>query len=138
MVNIIHSIRDGLAKTRKNLSDRIGSLVLGEKIDESFLEELEEALIASDVGMKTASLVLADLNERFKRNELSSPVQVRARPKQGLFKILPARPAPLSLPRAPTVIPVVGANVYLGIDAILPSAMPVRATCGSTAGAKAR
>ena len=58
MLNIIHSIRDGLAKTRKNLEDRIGSLVLGEKIDESFLEELEEALIASDVGTKTASLVL--------------------------------------------------------------------------------
>jgi len=110
MVNIIHSIRDGLAKTRKNLSDRIGSLVLGEKIDESFLEELEEALIASDVGMKTASLVLADLNERFKRNELSSPVQVRERLKQVLFEILAERPASLSLTGAPTVILVVGVN----------------------------
>lgn len=110
MLNIIHSIRDGLEKTRKNLGDRIGSLVLGEKIDESFLEELEEALIASDVGSKTASLVLADLKERFKRNELSTPVQVRERLKQVLFEILAERPASLSLTGAPSVILVVGVN----------------------------
>jgi len=110
MMNIIHSIRDGLAKTRKNLGDRIGSLVLGEKIEESFLDELEEALIASDVGMKTASLVLTDLKERFKRNELSSPVQVRERLKQVLFEILAERPASLSLTGAPSVILVVGVN----------------------------
>jgi fused signal recognition particle receptor len=109
-MNIIHSIRDGLAKTRKNLGDRIGSLVLGEKIEESFLDELEEALIASDVGMKTASLVLADLKERFKRNELSSPVQVREHLKQVLFEILAERPASLSLTGAPSVILVVGVN----------------------------
>ena len=110
MLNIIHSIRDGLAKTRKNLEDRIGSLVLGEKIDESFLEELEEALIASDVGTKTASLVLADLKERFKRNELSSPSQVRERLKQVLFEILADRSVALSLSAAPSVILVVGVN----------------------------
>ena len=110
MLNVIHSIRDGLAKTRKNLGDRIGSLVLGEKIEASFLDELEEALIASDVGMRTASLVLADLKERFKRNELSSPVQVRERLKQVLFEILAERPASLSLTGAPSVILVVGVN----------------------------
>ena len=110
MLNIIHSIRDGLAKTRKNLGDRIGSLVLGEKIEGSFLDELEEALIASDVGMKTASLVLTDLKERSKRNELSSPVQVRERLKQVLFEILAERPASLSLTGAPSVILVVGVN----------------------------
>ncbi len=110
MLNIIHSIRDGLEKTRKNLSDRIGTLVLGEKIDDAFLDELEEALIASDVGMKTASLVLADLKERFKRNELSSTDQVRERLKQVLFEILAERPAALSLTGAPSVILVVGVN----------------------------
>lgn len=110
MLNIIHSIRDGLAKTRKNISDRIGSLVLGEKIDEAFLEELEEALIASDVGTQTAALVLADLKERFKRNELSSPDQVRERLKQILVEILAARPAAISFQSAPSVVLVIGVN----------------------------
>jgi len=110
MLNVIHTLREGLAKTRKNISDRIGSLVLGEKIDESFLGELEEALIASDVGTQTAALVLADLNERFKRNELSSAGQVRDRLKQVLFEIVSRCPAALSLTGTPSVILVVGVN----------------------------
>lgn len=110
MLNIIHSIRDGLAKTRKNISDRIGSLVLGEKIDEAFLDELEEALIASDVGTQTAALVLADLKERFKRDELSSHEQVRDRLKQLLVEILAAQPAALSFQSAPSVVLIIGVN----------------------------
>jgi fused signal recognition particle receptor len=110
MLNIIHSLREGLEKTRKNISDKIGNLVLGEKIDESFLDELEEALIASDVGTQTASLVLDDLQERFKRNELSTPGQVRERLKNVLFEILASRPSSLSLAGTPSVILVIGVN----------------------------
>jgi fused signal recognition particle receptor len=110
MVNIIHSIRDGLAKTRKNISDKLGAIVLGEKIDETFLEELEEALIASDVGTQTASLVLQDLKERFKRNELSSPDQVRERLKQILFEIVASQKTSLSLAASLSVVLVIGVN----------------------------
>jgi len=110
MLNVIHSLREGLAKTRKNISDRIGSLILGEKIDESFLDELEEALIASDVGTQTAALVLADLKERFRRNELSSPEQVRERLKQVLFETVSRGPLSLSLTGALSVILMVGVN----------------------------
>jgi fused signal recognition particle receptor len=110
MLKVIHSLREGLAKTRKNISDKIGSLVLGEKIDESFLYELEDALIASDVGTQTAALVLADLKERFKRNELSSPELVRERLKQVLYEIVSSRPVSLSLTGPLSVILVVGVN----------------------------
>jgi len=110
MLNVIHSLREGLAKTRKNISDRIGSIILGEKIDESFLDELEEALIASDVGTQTTALVLADLKERFKRNELSSPEQVRERLKQVLFEIVSRGPVTLSLTGTLSVILMVGVN----------------------------
>ena len=110
MLNVIHSLREGLSKTRKNISDRIGNLALGEKIDESCLDELEEALIASDVGTQTATLVLADLKERFKRNELSSPGQVRERLKDVLFEVLSGRPTSLFLTGIPSVILMVGVN----------------------------
>ncbi|NTW57795.1 MAG: signal recognition particle-docking protein FtsY [Nitrospirae bacterium] len=110
MLNVIHSLREGLAKTRKNISDRIGSLILGEKIDESFLDELEEALIASDVGTQTTAMVLDDLKERFKRNELSSPEQVRERLKQVLFEIVSRGPVSLSLTGTLSVILIVGVN----------------------------
>ncbi|MGE5174043.1 MAG: signal recognition particle-docking protein FtsY [Betaproteobacteria bacterium] len=110
MFGVLRSLSDGLAKTRKNLADKIGKLILGEKIDEAFLDELEEALIASDVGVETTSFVLKDLNERFKRNELSAPAQVKERLKQMLLETLSAKPSIFSLDVAPAVVLVVGVN----------------------------
>jgi fused signal recognition particle receptor len=109
-LGVFRSLSDGLAKTRKNLSDKIGSLVLGEKIDEDFLDELEEALIASDVGMETASVVLKDLKEKFKRHELSTAGQVKERLKKLLYEIVAANSAGFSLDAAPAVLLVVGVN----------------------------
>ena len=110
MLGVLRSLSDGLAKTRKSFADKVGSLILGEKIDEAFLDELEEALIASDVGVETASLVLKDLKERFKRNELSSPAQVKDRLRQILLEILSARSSVFSLTAVPAVVLVVGVN----------------------------
>jgi len=110
MFGVLRSLSEGLAKTRKNLTDKIGTLVLGEKIDETFLDELEEALIASDIGVGTASFVLKDLKERFKRKELSSPAQVHDRLKQILIEILAGLSSQLSIAGSPAVILVVGVN----------------------------
>jgi len=110
MLGVFRSLSDGLAKTRKNLADRIGSLVLGEKIEEGFLDELEEALISADVGVETATFVLKDLKERFKRMELSTPAGVRERLKELLYAILAGRAAKLDLIAVPSVVLVVGVN----------------------------
>jgi fused signal recognition particle receptor len=110
MFGVLRSMRDGLAKTRKNLGDKLGALVLGEKIDESFLDELEEALIVSDVGFETASLVLKDLKDRFKRKELSTAEQVKDRLKHILVEIVSSPASAFSLDAAPAVVLVVGVN----------------------------
>jgi fused signal recognition particle receptor len=103
-------VSDGLARTRKGFSDTIGTLVLGEKVDSLFLDELEEALVAADTGVQTASMVLADLTERFKRNELSTPAQVRVRLKQVLVEILSSTSTPFSVTSSPSTVLVVGVN----------------------------
>jgi fused signal recognition particle receptor len=110
MLNVIRSIRDGLAKTRKTISGTVGTLLLGEKIDESFLGDLEAALLSSDIGTQTTRLVLSDLQERFKRKELSSTDQVKSRLKQLLFEILAANPSKFKITSTPFVILVVGVN----------------------------
>jgi fused signal recognition particle receptor len=110
MFGVLRSLSDGLAKTRKGFADSIGSLILGEKINDAFLDELEEALIASDIGVETTSLVLKDLHERFKRKELSTPAQVKERLKQILFEILESRSSAFSLTTSPSVVLVVGVN----------------------------
>ncbi len=110
MLGVFRSLSDGLAKTRKSLTDKIGAVILGEKIDEAFLDELEEALIVSDVGHATASLVLKDLKERFKRKELATPGQVKERLKQLLYDVLAGRSTGLALDAHPAVVLVVGVN----------------------------
>lgn len=110
MLSVMRSLSDGLAKTRKSFVEKISVLVLGEKIDESCLEELEEALIASDVGTQTTAVVLADLKERFKRNELSTSGQVKERLRQVLFEILSARSSGFSMTYPLSTVLVVGVN----------------------------
>ena len=110
MLGVFRSLKDGLAKTRKSFTEKIGSLVLGEKIDEGFLDELEEALIASDVGTETTLFVLKDLKERFKRKELSTPEQIKERLKQLLLEILSTCSSSFTLTASPSVVLIVGVN----------------------------
>jgi fused signal recognition particle receptor len=110
MFSVLRTVSDGLARTRKSFSDTLGTLVLGGKVDSLFLDELEEALVAADTGVQTASMVLADLTERFKRNELSTPAQVRVRLKQVLAEILSSTSTPFSVTSLPYSVLVVGVN----------------------------
>jgi len=110
MLGVFKSLSEGLAKTRKNIADKLGTLILGQKIDEAFLEELEEALIASDVGTETSAFVLKDLHERFKRQELSTPDQIRARLKHLLLEILSAGASKFTVAAQPSVVLVIGVN----------------------------
>ncbi len=110
MLGVLHTLSDGLAKTRKSFTDKLGSLILGQKIDDEFLEGLEETLIASDMGVQTVSAVLKDLHERFKRNELSTADQVRLRLKRVLLDILAPNSVPLAVTSKPFTVLAVGVN----------------------------
>ena len=64
----------GLKKTREGMTGRIED-VLGayEEITEDLYEDLEEALIMGDVGMKTAVDIVEELRKRVNRNEVRNP-----------------------------------------------------------------
>ncbi len=66
-------LRSGLAKTREQFTSGLGNLLLGEKeIDDSVLEELEMALLTTDVGIETTTAIMADLTGRASRRELAN------------------------------------------------------------------
>ena len=64
----------GLKKTREGMTGRIED-VLGayEEITDDLYEDLEEALIMGDVGMKTAVDIVEELRKRVNRNEIRNP-----------------------------------------------------------------
>ena len=63
----------GLAKTRTQLAQGVGNLLLGEReIDESVLEDLETALLLADVGVDTTQAIMEELAGRVRRQELNN------------------------------------------------------------------
>ena len=80
------------------------------KVDESLLEELEEALIMSDVGMDTALDIISRLRERIKKEKREDEEQVKQALREEIEKILEVEGKELNLKTKPSVILVVGVN----------------------------
>ncbi|GGY53505.1 hypothetical protein GCM10011297_27930 [Bacterioplanes sanyensis] len=65
-------IREGLSKTRSNLTEGLADLLIGKKeIDDDLLEELETQLIMADVGVEATTQIMDGLTRRVSRKELS-------------------------------------------------------------------
>ena len=106
-------LKSGLSKTRGQLAEGVGNLLLGEKeIDAHVLEDLETALLVTDVGVETTREVMDELSKRVGRRELNNTVALH----QALAALLKTRLAPLEQPlsigpdRKPFVILFVGVN----------------------------
>lgn len=82
-------LTQGLKKTRDGLVGRIDALVLGRKeIDAATLEELEEILITSDMGVKTTVELVRTLEQRLSRNELKDGAALRTALKDEILERL--------------------------------------------------
>ena len=106
-------LKSGLSKTRGQLAEGVGNLLLGAKeIDDAVLEELETALLLTDVGMETTRDIMAELTRRVKRRELNDTRALHG----ALTDLLKEQLAPLSRPlqippdTRPFVILMVGVN----------------------------
>ena len=104
-------LKDGLAKTRSNFTDRIQELVgLSAKIDEDFLEELEMILVSADVGVKTTEKLIEAVRKAAKTKEIESTEEVMPFLKKYLAEMLTDCGQRTRSGAKPTVILVVGVN----------------------------
>lgn len=110
---IFARLKKSLSKTRHQLGDGIGRLLLGKKeISAELLEELETLLVSADLGMETTQQVLKQLADSLQRNSLSDGNTVYEALKQLLQDLL-GEPEALSFAssaQAPFVILMVGVN----------------------------
>lgn len=106
-------LKGSLTRTRGQLAEGVGNLLLGAKeIDDAVLEELETALLLTDVGMDATHDIMAELTRRVKRRELND-TQALHGALSGLLKdLLAPLSRPLEIPAAerPFVILMVGVN----------------------------
>lgn len=106
-------IKQGLSRTRGQLVESVGNLVLGKKvIDEDLLEELETELITADLGIETTTEIIDELTKSVKRKELTDGDALFAALKAKLYDILVPVEQPLVVDetKEPFVILVVGVN----------------------------
>jgi fused signal recognition particle receptor len=106
-------LQERLAKTRDSLVSRIDSLFSGRKIDQDLLDELEEILITSDLGVATTQDLLNTIRDQVSRDELADVGALKAALKDAIFSYLEKldQSAEMVIPDSgPLVIKVVGVN----------------------------
>lgn len=110
--SIFERMRQAVTRTRDSLGERIdGVLALTRAVDESALEELEMSLIASDIGVNTASEITNHLRERARRQQIQNGAELKDLLKEQLQAILDENAQPAkTLTAAPEVIMMVGVN----------------------------
>lgn len=104
-------LKQGLTKTKESINEKINDVFSNfRKVDEEFLEELEEALIMSDIGIETSTKIIENLRERIKKEKIEDEEQVKESLREEIEKILEISDNSLRLETKPSVILVIGVN----------------------------
>lgn len=104
-------LKNGLNKTKTSFDEKMNDIFSNfRKVDENLLEELEEALIVSDVGANTSATIINNLRERVKKENIKDEQGVREALRKEIQEIFDATDNTLKLETKPAVILVVGVN----------------------------
>lgn len=105
-------LKKGLETTRKNFTEKIEQIIVGyAKIDDEFLDELEEALIMADVGVKTSTRLMEEIRKGIKSKEIKVPEDLKPFLQEKISGILnEGEDTSVIAENPPTVIIVVGVN----------------------------
>ena len=104
-------LKQGLGKTKDSFNEKINDIFSNfRKVDEELLEELEEILIMSDVGMDTSLSIIDGLRNRIKKEKIEDEETVKKALQEEMQKILDIEKPDLNLNTKPSVILVIGVN----------------------------
>ncbi len=104
-------LKQGMNKTKTSFDEKINNVFKSfKKVDEDFLEELEEILIMSDIGLDTSVKMIGNLRERLKKEKIQEEEEVKQALREEMQKILDVTDISLHLETKPSVILVVGVN----------------------------
>ena len=110
-------LAEGLEKTRSNIFGKLSRIVRGkETVDDDVLDDLEELLVTSDVGVKTTVDIIHRVESRVRRDKYVSTRELQSLIRDEVADLLldnaPERPADFDVPlrHKPHVIMIVGVN----------------------------
>ena len=110
-MGFFEKLKQGLTKTKDSINDKINNVFSNfRKVDEDLLEELEEALIMSDIGIETSTKIIENLRQRIKKEKDEEAEQVKELLREEIKNILETTDNSLKLETKPSVILVIGVN----------------------------
>ena len=110
-MGFFEKLKNGLGKTKNSINEKINNVFSAfRKVDEELLEELEEVLIMSDIGMETSVKIIGELRDRIKKEKIEDEEAVKVALKEIMQGILDVEEPKLNLETKPSVILFVGVN----------------------------
>lgn len=110
-MGFFEKLKQGLSKTKESFSEKVNNVFKTfRKVDEELLEELEEALIMSDVGMETSMKIIDGLRDKIKTEKIEDVELVKQALRDQMQGLLDSVDSDLKLETKPSVILVVGVN----------------------------
>lgn len=110
-MGFFEKLKQGLAKTSKNISSKIDSVLAAfGKIDEDLFEELEEALITADIGVDTTLKIIDTLRKDVRQGRITQPEEIRNRLVEIIGVMMEEDVEPMRLQTNPSVILMIGVN----------------------------
>ena len=104
-------LKNGLGKTKNSINEKINNVFsVFRKVDEELLEELEEVLIMSDIGMETSVRIIERLRERIKKEKIEDEEAVKKALREIMQELVDVAEPKLNLATTPSVILVIGVN----------------------------
>lgn len=110
-MGFFEKLKQGLSKTKTSFDEKINNVFSNfRKVDEDFLDELEEALILSDIGIETSGKIISNLRDRIKKQKIEDEEEVKNVLREIMKEILDVAEPKLNLDTKPSVILVIGVN----------------------------
>lgn len=104
-------LKNSLSKTKNSIDDKINNVFSNfRKVDEDFLDELEEALIMSDIGVETSIKIIDNLRNRLKKEKIEDEEEVKKTLREEMQKMMDNMDTKLNIETNPSVILVIGVN----------------------------
>ncbi|HHV01967.1 MAG TPA: signal recognition particle-docking protein FtsY [Defluviitoga tunisiensis] len=108
-MSVLDKFMKGLSKTRKTLFHNIKTIFSGRTLDEDTLEELEEILIMSDMGVDVVEKILEELKDKY-HNKITDQEDPLLILRDIMVSHLSTSPLILDTSNAPLVVLLVGVN----------------------------
>ena len=110
-MSFLDKLKIGLGKTKNNINEKFNDVFSNfRKVDEELLEELEETLIMSDIGMETSVDIIDKLRQKIKKENIKEAEEVKNSLKQIIQEIMDQNNKSLNLNTKPSVILLIGVN----------------------------